>query len=122
MSQMSRMNAPTPDAPNRVGIAQQQYDAFTAEITAMPERKRKQWKAHLFDKFGARTCCKFENNQILNWSVAAQAWLEVVVLDRPREDEATSRLGRMLAAGIPHNVAFPIEVALNTAKAPVDDY
>ena len=58
MSQMPQMNAPTPDAPNRVGIAQEQYDAFTAQINAMPERKRKQWKAHLFDKFGARTCCR----------------------------------------------------------------
>ena len=36
MSQMPQMNAPTPDAPNRVGIAQEQYDAFVvAHLTEL---------------------------------------------------------------------------------------
>ena len=116
---MSQMNAP--DVPNLVGIPQEQYDALTAQINAMPARKREHWKAHLTDKWGGCTLCKFANNDIYNWSVAAQAWLKVVVLERPREDEAVSRVGKMLAAGIPHEFAFAIEQEIVKNTGNVDD-
>ena len=126
-SQMPQMNAPTPDAPALITIPRVQYDAFTAQINAMPKRKRKQWKAHLFDKWGGRTCCKFENNDIYNWSAEAQAWVKVAVYEDVAARIPTSRLGQMIAAGIPHDVAFEIEMQLNqTANAGeggvVDDY
>ena len=62
--QMPQMNAPTPDAPALITIPRVQYDAFTAQINAMPERKRKQWKAHLFDKWGGRTSCKSMHSRV----------------------------------------------------------
>ena len=62
-----------------------------------------------------------------HWSAEAQAWVKVAVYEDVAARIPTSRLGQMIAAGIPHDVAFEIEMQLNqTANAGeggvVDDY
>ena len=115
------------NAPALITIPRVQYDAFTAEINAMPARKRKHWKAYLSDKWGSRTSCKFANNEIYNWSTEAHAWVKVAVYEDVVARVPTSRLGQMIAAGIPYDVAFEIEMQLNQTvdageSGVVDDY
>ena len=55
-----------------VRIEKECYDIFMAEINRLKPRKRKQWKAYLLDKWGARTRCKYENGKIWNWSLLVE--------------------------------------------------
>ena len=103
-----------------VRIEKECYDIFMAEINRLKPRKRKQWKAYLLDKWGARTRCKYENGKIWNWSLLEKEWVEVVHDNDSRgyPGPPKSRLGRMLKAGIPRHIAFPLEIALNKATDP----
>ena len=104
------------DIPEAIAIPQEQYDMFMTQINAMPARKRKQWKAFLYDKWGGRSSCKFQNNQILNWSAEAQAWLKVIVYEAASDRVPVTRLDQMIAEGIPFDVAFGLEMQLNNAN------
>ena len=100
--------------PDVIGISESQYKEFMREIKAMKPNKRKNWKNYLTDKWGTRTRCKYRNGKIYNWSLIANEWQEVIVTDWS-QTIPTSRLGRMLKAGIPHERAFNLEIAINQA-------
>ena len=91
------------------------YDRFMEEINRLKPRKRKQWKAYLYDKWGCRTRCKYEDGKIMNWSLLEKEWVKVTAKNSTRNSTSnpTSRLGRLLKAGVPREVAFNLEVALN---------
>ena len=104
--------------PTDIGISESQYKEFMREIKAMKPNKRKNWKNYLTDKWGTRTRCKYRNGKIYNWSLIAKEWQEVRATDWS-QTMPTSRLGRMLKAGIPHERAFNLEIAIN--KAAMDE-
>jgi len=87
------------------------YESYMAEINRLKPRKRKQWKTYLYDKWGARTRCKYEDGKIMNWSLLENEWVEVQISKRIANP--SSRLGQMLKDGVPREVAFKLEVALN---------
>ena len=100
-----------PDA--AVEIEKTTYDIFMAEINRLKPRKRKQWKTYLYDKWGGRTRCKWEDGKIMNWSLLENEWVEVKPAKSYHDINPTSRLGQMLKDGVPRQVAFELEVALN---------
>ena len=97
-----------------VRIDKTSYDIYMAEINSLQPRKRKQWKEYLYDKWGGRTRCKYEDGKIMNWSLLENEWVKVVPeRDSYHNINPTSRLGQMLKDGVPRQVAFELEVALN---------
>ena len=97
-----------------IAIPKCQFEGFMREIKAMKPRKRKNWKNYLWDRWGTRTSCKYRDGKIYNWSLLTNRWEEVICLrDDLSQVVARSRLGRMLKAGVPFDVAFPLETALN---------
>ena len=105
--------------PKFISISESQYKEFMQEIKAMKKNKQKNWKTYLTDKWGTRTRCKYRNGKIYNWSLIANEWQEGIVTDWS-QTIPTSRLGRMLKAGIPHERAFNLEIAINQAAMDED--
>ena len=107
-------NIDTKDIKGLTTMPASQYDGWMREIKAIKPNKQKKWKKYLTDKYGTRTRCKYRNGKIYNWSLIAEEWQEVIETDWS-QFIPTSRLGRMLKAGIPHETAFNLEIAINQA-------
>ena len=102
--------------PQFICIPESHYKGIMQEIQAMKPKKQKKRKSYLTDKWGTRTRCKYRDGKIYNWSLLAKEWQEVEVFDCSK-GIPTSRLGRMLKAGIPYERAFGIERAMNQADS-----
>ena len=98
--------------PQFIALDKDTYDRFMYDIRSLHPKKRRLWKDYLTDKWGQKTRCKYRNGKIYNWSLLAKEWQEVIVPDLEKT-EPTSRLGRMLSAGIPRQLAFELEIAMN---------
>ena len=105
--------------PRYTAIPKAQYDGLMKEIDAMKPSKRKNWKSYLTDKWGTKSKCLYRDGKIYNWSLITKKWQEVLVvesvLENPKAKATDSRLGQMLKAGIPCEVAFAMEMAMNGA-------
>ena len=98
--------------PQKISLDKQTYEMFMQEIMSMKPNKRKNWKNYLTDKWGTRSRCKFRDGKIFNWSLLAKEWQEVIVTDWSN-CAPMSRLGQMLKAGVPREIAFGLEIARN---------
>ena len=62
----------------QVAIDDNVYDQMLAEVEALPERKRKQWKSSLLDEQGARSRLIYRDGKLLNYSLIRHAFVEAV--------------------------------------------
>ena len=62
------------------------YDNFMAQVTALPEKKRKMWRGKLEDKWGTITKCVYKHGNILNWCILPGEYRWAVVEPRRTQD------------------------------------
>ena len=54
------------------------YDNMLQDIMARPEKKRKQWKSYLTDKYGQNTRLIWKDNKLMNYCVDTKLFGEVI--------------------------------------------
>ena len=85
----------------QVAIDDNVYDQMLAEVEALPERKRKQWKSSLLDEQGARSRLICPDGKLLNYSLIRRAFVEAVPQRSwllPRKVFVCSRVGQEVPA------------------------
>ena len=54
------------------------YDTFLQQVMKLPEKKRKQFKSSLTDKYGQKTKLIWKDGKLLNYSLIAKEYVEVI--------------------------------------------
>lgn len=62
---------------NQIIISDNIYDIFLQEVMKLPEKKRKQYKSTLTDKYGQKTKLIWKDGKLLNYSLIAKEYVEV---------------------------------------------
>ena len=62
----------------QVIISNNEYDTFLQEVMKLPEKKRKQFKSTLTDKYGQKTKLIWKDGKLLNYSLIAKGYAEVI--------------------------------------------
>ena len=63
---------------NQIIVSDNEYDTFLQEVTKLPEKKRKQFKSSITDKYGQKTKVIWKDGKLLNYSLLAKAYAEVI--------------------------------------------
>ena len=63
---------------NQIIVSDNEYDTFLQHVMKLPEKKRKQFKSSLTDKYGQKTKVIWKDGKLLNYSLLAKAYAEVI--------------------------------------------
>jgi hypothetical protein len=72
-----------------VMISQSIIDEWKKKINLLKPKKRKNWKAHLTDKWGVKSRVKYENGKFYNWCVHRSQWVKIISLKSGMLGEST---------------------------------
>ena len=67
-----------PSSENQIIVSDNEYDTFLQHVMKLPEKKRKQFKSSLTDKYGQKTKLIWKDGKLLNYSLIAKGYAEVI--------------------------------------------
>ena len=87
-------------SPRSVTIDPVEYEDKMKEVQTLPQRKQKQWKSHLLDKYGTKSRLIYRDGKLWNYSLFESQYVEVLPFDRTAKHMVpTSHLGHATIAG-----------------------